>query len=194
MKLVGITGGIGAGKTTFSKVLEALGYKVYNCDVRAKELMVNSDILISKIKIIFGEDAYFNGELNKKHIAQLAFNDKTLLQKLNNAVHPVVDEDIKIWAQNNSSDELIFVESAILFESGLYKMMNFSVNVSAPLDLRVQRVCKRDNVTSDVVNERISNQMSDEERNEKSDYIIICDDKSSIIQQAFLCIENLLEK
>ncbi|MFI3267802.1 MAG: dephospho-CoA kinase [Rikenellaceae bacterium] len=194
MKLIGITGGIGAAKTTFSMILDALVYKIYNCDFKAKELMVNSEVLVVKIKGIFGENAYEDGQLNRKHIANLAFNDKSLLQKLNDAVHPIVDADIEQWTQENCHEKLLFVESAILFESGLTKMMDYSINVSAPLQLRVSRVCKRDHVAPEIVEERISNQMKDEERNKLCDFTIVCDDRVSVIKQALICIDALLTK
>lgn len=110
---------------------------------------------------------------------------------LNQAVHPIVDDDIELWVEQNKSEKLLFVESAILFESGLVKMMDYSINVSAPLDLRIKRVCKRDNIDPEVVKERIANQLSDEERNNMSDFTIICDDKVSVIKQALDSVNKL---
>jgi len=171
MKIVGLTGGIGSGKTTVAIFFKALGVPIYIADVEAKKLMVKNTKLKNKITALFGLDSYQNGELNRKYIANLVFKDPEKLEDLNNLVHPAVAEDFKQWV---SAQNAVYVvkESALLFETGDYKNCDVVILVKAPLDERVKRVIKRDNTSRELVMERISQQWPDEKKESLSDYII----------------------
>ena len=171
MKIVGLTGGIGSGKTTVAIFFKALGVPIYIADVEGKKLMVKNTKLKNKITALFGLDSYQNGELNRKYIANLVFKDPEKLEDLNNLVHPAVAEDFKQWV---SAQNAVYVvkESALLFETGDYKNCDVVILVKAPLDERVKRVIKRDNTSRELVMERISQQWPDEKKESLSDYII----------------------
>ncbi|PJB12130.1 MAG: dephospho-CoA kinase [Flavobacteriales bacterium CG_4_9_14_3_um_filter_40_17] len=171
MKIVGLTGGIGSGKTTVAIFFKALGVPIYIADVEAKKLMVKNTKLKNKITALFGLDSYQNGELNRKYIANLVFKDPEKLKDLNNLVHPAVAEDFKQWV---SAQNAVYVvkESALLFETGDYKNCDVVILVKAPLDERVKRVIKRDNTSRELVMERIYQQWPDEKKESLSDYII----------------------
>jgi len=171
MKIVGLTGGIGSGKTTVAIFFKALGVPIYIADVEGKKLMVKNTKLKNKITALFGLDSYQNGELNRKYIANLVFKDPEKLEDLNNLVHPAVAEDFKQWV---SAQNAVYVvkESALLFETGDYKNCDVVILVKAPLDERVKRVIKRDNTSRELVMERIYQQWPDEKKESLSDYII----------------------
>src|SRR5690606_19461329 len=140
---VGITGGIGSGKSTVSSIFELLGIPVYYADIEAKRLMINNHTIRGKIVELFGTESYRNGELNRKHIAAIAFKDSSVLEKLNATVHPVVIDDYKQWVKRQNS-QYTLKEAALLFESGSYLESDFNILVSSPLELRIERVMKRD--------------------------------------------------
>ncbi len=170
MLKIGLTGGIGSGKTTVAKIFELLGINVYYADIRAKKLL-NSFELRPKITKIFG-DIYKNGLLDKKKLAEIVFNDKNKLQQLNKIVHPAVERDFELWCKNKIANHYIIKEAAILFESGSHKYLDKIIMVFAPEDVRINRVCKRDNTTREKVIARIKNQWSDEEKIKLSDFVI----------------------
>lgn len=183
MLKIGITGGIGSGKTTVCKIFQTLGIPVYFADERAKYLMINDKILIKKIKDIFGSNSYFaNGDLNRKHIAKIAFKNKQKLDKLNNAVHPEVKKDFENWVKVQDAPYII-KEAALLFETGSYKDLVYNILVTAPLDMRIQRVMMRDNIDKESVLSRVKNQMPEEEKLKLTDFIIENDGKHSLIWQ-----------
>lgn len=182
MLRIGITGGIGSGKTTVCHVFERLGVSVYDSDSRARALMNSAPQIVSPIKDIFGAEAYAGGKLNAAYIASKVFTDKSLLARLNGVVHPAVMEDFEQWAQRcgRSGARYVIQESAILFESGFDRSMDYSVCVSAPLDLRIARTAARSGMSADAVRERMANQMDDREREERADYVI-CNGASDMI-------------
>ena len=183
MLKIGITGGIGSGKTTVCKVFETFGIPVYYADDRAKYLMVNDKKLTKKIINIFGKESYLeNGELNRKHISNLAFKNKSKLEKLNNAVHPAVKKDFENWV-NEQKAPYIIKEAALLFETGSYKDLDFNILVSAPLDIRIKRVIMRDNIDEASVLARVKNQMPEEEKTKLADFVVVNDGKHSLIHQ-----------
>lgn len=169
--IVGLTGGIGSGKTTVAKMFYELGVPIYVSDIEAKRLMVSNSQLIVNITALLGEEAYINKTLNRKYISEKVFKNKELLSALNKLVHPVVASDFEKWYQQQNTTYVI-KESAILFESGSYKNCNAIITVIAPIAARIQRVMERDKVTKKQVLHRIMNQMSDEEKIDQSDYII----------------------
>lgn len=183
MLKIGITGGIGSGKTTACKIFEILGVPVYYADDRAKQLMVNDEKLIKTIKSVFGEESYLkNGELNRKHIADIAFKNKKKLEQLNKTVHPAVKKDFENWCKNQDGAYII-KEAALLFETGSYKELDYNITVFAPLDIRIKRVITRDNIDKESVLARVKNQMSDEEKIKLSDFVIYNDERHSLIGQ-----------
>lgn len=192
-KIIGITGGIGSGKSVFSRVLRVMGYKVYDTDSAAKRLMRENESLKLQLTDIFGHNVYVDGDINRGYLAGMVFKDKSLLIKLNNTVHPVVEEDMTHWIDDNITENFLFIESAILIESGFIKRVDEAVNVEAPTELRIERVIKRDNVTREDVLRRINNQMSDEQREEYCRYRIFCDDKQSLIKQSLVLLKSIEE-
>lgn len=183
-KLVGVTGGIGSGKTTVCKVFEVLGAKTYNADSRAKSLMESNRSLVEKIKDIFGVQAYQSGKLNRKEIARQAFDDKSLLTKLNVAVHPAVKSDFEQWVQQNSSEKILLKEAALLIETGSYKELDHLIVVLADERTKLDRVVKRDQRDEEEVMKIISKQLPDSEKIPLADFIIHNDGSNSVIKQA----------
>lgn len=169
--IVGLTGGIGSGKTTIAAIFKKLGIPVYIADNRAKYLMNSSDQIKAKIKELLGVDAYTNEGLNRAYVATKVFDDKNLLSKLNQIVHPEVDKDFKEWYKKQTAFYVI-KEAAILFENGGYKKCDYIILVTAPLEERINRVVKRDKVSSLEVLKRINNQWTDMCKISLSDAVI----------------------
>tara|TARA_B100000524_G_scaffold115423_1_gene56385 strand:- start:3272 stop:3865 length:594 start_codon:yes stop_codon:yes gene_type:complete len=169
---VGLTGGIGSGKSTVSKILISKGFSVYNSDNRAKWLMNNNDNLKSNIISIFGNKAYIKGSLNRKYLSAKVFNDSLKLKALNNLVHPLVAIDFKNWLLNQKSKDFVFKEAAILIESGAYKEMDKIIVVSCPENIRLERVLKRDGNSPELVKKRIQNQISETEKINHADFVV----------------------
>jgi len=185
MYKVGITGGIGSGKTTICKVFEVLGIPVFYADAEAKNVMVEDEMLIAGIKAEFGTESYFNdGKLNNKHIAGIVFNDETKLAQLNALVHPAVFRAFDQWeAQIDKNVPYTLKEAALLFESGSYKMCDTTILVTAPLEVKLKRVMERDHVTAEQVEARINKQWSDEEKTKLANHFVLNDETHSIIAQ-----------
>ncbi|WP_298503273.1 dephospho-CoA kinase [uncultured Maribacter sp.] len=171
MIIVGLTGGIGSGKTTVGKLFQTLGVPVYNSDQQAKELMQNSKHLIKKIKSLLGEESYVDKRLNRSFIAQKVFRDKELLHKLNAIVHPAVREDFLLWV-SNQKHAYVIQETALLFENKAEKLYDKIILVTAPEEIRVERVLVRDKNTREAILARIHNQLSDSVKIPKADFII----------------------
>lgn len=189
MLIVGLTGGIGSGKTTVAKLLEKEGIPVYNSDFRAKYLMQNSNEIKATLQAEFGEKVYNNDGLNREYLAEIVFKNNEKLQLLNSIVHPVVAKDFKDWISNQKT-KIVVKEAAILFESGAYKSCDVNVNIHTDVEERIERVMKRDKVSREQVLSRINNQWSDEKRNEKSDIII----KNNDIDPTEQNVKNLIIK
>ncbi|WP_276167111.1 dephospho-CoA kinase [Zobellia alginiliquefaciens] len=169
---VGLTGGIGSGKTTVAKMFRELGVPCYNSDEKAKDLMQNSPELIQQIKELLGEEAYKNGELNRAFVSQQVFNTKELLEELNAIVHPAVRSDFIKWADEQSSDYVI-QEAAIIFEIGSQDFYDCIILVTAPKEIRIDRVMQRDaSSTVEGIKARMKNQWDDTKKIEASHYII----------------------
>lgn len=190
---VGITGGIGSGKTTVTKIFSILGIPVYYADDRAKWLMANDDNLINEIKKKFGEESYFDsGDLNRKYLAEAVFADADKTRQINALVHPAVAKDFGDWVGQQSSP-YILKEAALLFETGSYKHLDKVINVSAPLKIRISRVLMRDSHRSEKqVNDIIDKQLPDEVKNGKSDFVIKNAENKLLIPQVLKIHESLL--
>jgi dephospho-CoA kinase len=189
---VGVTGGIGSGKSTICRIFETINIPVYYADVRARELIEGDDRLIEGYQFLFGPDAYINGRLNKNFVAEKIFTNKALLQKVNSLVHPVVYEDFEKWMHRQDSPYVI-KEAAVLLEAGGHKMLDKVVLVSAPEELRISRVAARDKVKREQVMERIHNQWSDERRRPFCDYEIVADDQHLLVPQVLNIHKELLK-
>jgi len=188
---LGITGGIGSGKSTVSEIFSLCGVPVYIADVESKRLVATSPVIRKKLIHLFGEELYAGGVLNKPLLASHIFNDKKKLETVNTIIHPEVGNDFSQWIQQHSQYEIVAHEAAILFESGFDKLMDKIVMVYTPLEIRIQRTIQRDNISREKVLERIQNQMPDEEKAKLSDYIIVNDNTKSLIEQVTSVIEQL---
>jgi len=183
MLKIGITGGIGTGKTTVCRVFETLGVPVFNADINAKTIMSTDASLIESIKREFGEESYFSdNELNRKYLANKVFNDEGALKKLNLLVHPATIKAFVDWSKRQKSVYVI-KEAAILFESGSYRDCDFVIVVTSPEDIRIKRVIEREDVDENNVRSRMDKQMPEEEKKKLADFIIINDGKMAIIPQ-----------
>ena len=171
MLVVGLTGGIGSGKTTIAKLLMHEGVPVYDSDKRAKLLMHNSTKIRAALKLEFGDEVYSEEGLNREYLAKIVFGNTDKLKVLNSIVHPVVAKDFQDWIAEQNT-EIAVKEAAILFESGAHKTCDVNVTVHTDVEERIERVQKRDGVTREQVLSRINNQWTDEQRNEKSDIVI----------------------
>ena len=170
-KVIGLTGGIGSGKTTVSKMFEALGVPVYNSDSEAKKIMLLPETIVL-LKNNFGSDFFEKDILNRKKLADLVFKNPEKLNELNAVVHPFVKKDFIIWLKKNENEKFVIKESAILFESKTNSNCDKIITVIAPLYLRMQRIVERDNLVFHEIVKRINNQLSDEKKVEKSDFVI----------------------
>lgn len=183
MVKVGVTGGIGSGKTTVCKMFASMGIPIYYADKEAKRLMNFDTDLKNNIKKLLGEEAYHNnGRLHRANVAQLIFNDKKKLEALNQLVHPAVRKDADEWHSRQDAPYTI-QEAALFVENGSYKLLDKLIVVTAPEELRIQRVMKRDNTSKEKIQQRIRNQMDEQEKVKKADFVLSNDGKSSIIQQ-----------
>ncbi|MBB2949714.1 MULTISPECIES: dephospho-CoA kinase [Sphingobacterium] len=179
---VGIAGGIGSGKTIICHVFKVLGIPVYNADLEAKLIMNKSDQVRLAVMQEFGDEAYSNGVLNRAFLAAQVFNDAAKLAQLNRIVHPAVIQAAEDWADAQTAPYSL-KEASILFESGSYKKVDYSILVTAPIEIRIARVMERDQVTREQVLARMNNQMSDEEKTKLADFVIINDGITPIIPQ-----------
>lgn len=171
MKIVGITGGIGSGKTTVSAMFSDLGIPVYIADIEAKKLTNSSKIIKKQLIKLLGKNSYLEEKINKKYVADLIFNDKELLDKVNSIIHPKVVEHFKRWCKKQKTAYII-KEAAILFENEGYKNCDYTILITAPLQVRIKRVLKRDSVTKKEIEDRIKNQWSDKKKKELADFTI----------------------
>ncbi|MBM0657493.1 dephospho-CoA kinase [Capnocytophaga genosp. AHN8471] len=171
MMVVGLTGGIGSGKSTIAKAFAALGIAVFNSDEQAKALIANNAQVKKHIIAAFGEEAYQNGEYNRAYIAQIVFNNSEKLAILNGIVHPALAKYFNQWAKKQTSP-YVLKEAAILFESGSYKDCDYIITVTAPEEVRIARVMARDHCTEAQVHARMAQQWSDAQRIALSDAVI----------------------
>jgi len=172
MKIVGITGGIGSGKSVVSELFSVVNIPVYIADKESKKLTANSPVIREKLIDIFGKELYKEGVLDKKLLASYIFNDKEKLRIVNSIIHPEVKNDFMRWLEINKKEPVVAHEAAILFESGMNTLVDFIVMVYTPVDIRIGRVMKRDGLSREKVLERIGSQMPDEDKAKLSDFVI----------------------
>lgn len=187
---VGITGGIGSGKSTIAHLFETMGYPVYYADARAKWLMDNDPIIKEQLIAIFGQKVY-PGHLEKKILANIVFSNPSALSKLNSITHPAVERDFNNWCLAQDA-RIVFKEAAILFESGTHKSVDKIICVTAPESLRTKRVLRRDSINEKQVEERIHNQWSDKEKIRLSDFVIKSDDEHLVIPQTLDILNKII--
>jgi dephospho-CoA kinase len=186
---VGLTGGIGSGKSTVASLFEIAGIPVYIADTESKRLTNTSPAIRRELAGLFGEDIYSrDGALDKKRLAALIFSDKEALNRVNAIIHPEVNRDFLQWASRQQAP-VCAIETAILFESGFDTYVDLSVMVYAPLEVRIERTAIRDQATSEEITRRIHNQLPDERKKERAGFIIYNDNKQALIPQ----IEKLLQ-
>ena len=192
MLKVGITGGIGSGKSTIAKVFEVLGIPVYYADDAAKRLMNEDAVLKEKLEAAFGKETYTNKILNRSYLSELVFNNPGKLALLNSIVHPATIADADKWMQQQSGPYTI-KEAALLFESGANTHLDKIIGVFAPSPLRIQRVMQRDNISEEAVIARMNKQMDEDKKMRLCDYVITNDEQELVIPQ-ILKIHELLIK
>jgi len=193
-KIIGLTGGIGSGKTTIANYIKSKGIPVYLSDLEAKKVMELPEI-ISKIVKVFGIDVLGkNNLLDREKLATLVFNNTNNLKKLNEIVHPAVKNNFDHWVINHKNHPVIVKETAILFESGSYKNCDVIISVTAPLETRINRVLKRDTTNREKIVQRINNQLTDKERADRSDYVITNENFEDTKKQVDKILNLLLKR
>jgi len=188
-KIIGVTGGIGGGKSTFSNILRSKGCLVYDSDSAAKSLQDNDSEVRRKITELFGSEIYTSAGLDRKRLAEKVFSSSKLLAELNKIVHPAVFDDFKKWIEEHSNEEFLFVESALLFSCDLNKYTNFDIVVTAPESVRIQRIMNRDKLTLEQAKARISSQLPEDENVAKADFVVYSDGKIELAEEK---VENVL--
>ncbi len=191
MNIVGLTGGIGSGKSTVAELMQVYGIPVYDSDSRSKLLCETDSELIVSLKNLLGDDVYLeDGHLNRPYMAKALFDDKALLQASNNLIHPAVGKDFKAWSEKQDAP-FVVQETAILFEAGLEKRYYAIICVTAPEDLRLRRTCGRSSLNEEEVLARMRNQLSEEERVRRSDFVLINDEQTPLIPQLEVLMKKL---
>ncbi len=183
MLKIGLTGGIGSGKTYVTAIFKELGIAVYNADTEAKRIMETDPVVGRLIQRLLGTEAFKDGKLNRKVISEIVFSDKKKLEKLNSIVHPVVRQDFQKWTLDYAEQPYVIKEAAILFESGAAEAMDYTVFIKADIDTRIERVVERDHVPAAMVRKRINNQMDDREKEKLADFVINNETGSMILPQ-----------
>ncbi len=195
MKKIGLTGGIGSGKTTVAKIFETLGVPVYYSDDRAKKIMEFDHDLISAITATFGEEVYVDGKLQRKVLANIVFTDPERLAELNKLVHPAVGRDFRAWCEGMSAENAyVLKEAAIIFETGGHKFLDQVLLVTCPEDLRIERVMARDGVEAQAVKDRMARQWSDADKVKLADHVIDNSPDVSLIDQVLALHKLMIEQ
>ncbi|MDR2234436.1 MAG: dephospho-CoA kinase [Tannerella sp.] len=189
MTTIGLTGGIGSGKSVVASLLELYGIPVYKADDESKHLLNSSPQIREQLMALLGRDVYDDAGVNRRKMAALIFNDTKLLEQANAIIHPQVNRHFRSWAESRTT-EFVVLESAILFESNFNRLVNICLLVYAPQDLRIRRVMARDGITEAEVLQRIQHQMPDEEKMKYADYVIVNDDINPLIPQVEKWITN----
>ena len=191
---VGITGGIGSGKTIVCQIFKKLGVPVFDADSVAKNLLNTNSVIKEQLIYIFGNNIYNNdAQLIKKELSKIIFKDKSALKKVNSIVHPVVNQEYMKWVKIHKDSKYTIKEAAILIETGTYKNLDIIISVIAPVDIRIKRIIKREGVKEQDVINRMNNQINDEERIKKSDFVITNDEKELLIPQVLYIEKQILK-
>jgi len=191
MQIIGLTGGIGSGKSVVADLLIVMGIPVYDSDSRSKQLCDTDEVLKTGLKSLFSEKLYNNGVLNRSLLAEKIFNDDKALKAVDAIVHPAVGRDFISWIGKHNFSSIVVQETAILFEAGLSDRYDFIVSVTAPESLRIIRACKRSGLLPEDVRNRMKNQIGEEERTRLSDFVIVNDDRKGLIPQIEKIVETI---
>lgn len=187
---IGITGGMGAGKSVISEMMRCLGIPVYDADIASKKILNSNTKVKTQLIELLGEEIFSNGQLNRPLMAQLIFNNNELLLKTNAIIHPAVFEDFIAWSEAQNK-EVVACETAILFESGMVSYFDSILMISAPLEIRIERCIKRNKFTREQVLERIAKQMDESKKIELSDFVIDNDNRKALYPQLKNFLNNL---
>lgn len=190
---IGITGGIGSGKSVVSRLLEVMGIPVYISDVETKRLTATDTVIRQELIALLGQEVYAGGTLNKPLLASYLFSTPRHARQVNGIIHPRVKTDFRRWVQLRTACPLVGIESAILIEAGFAGEVDVIVMVYAPEEIRIQRAMKRDASSRKLVEKRVRSQMGDEEKRLTADFVIVNDDKTPLIPQVLELI-TLLSK
>ena len=193
MITIGLTGGIGSGKSYVARQFAERGIPCYNCDIRSKIIMDINDHVVESLQQRFGDDIYTDGYVNRKMLAEKIFSSEADLQWVNNLVHPIVYEDFDEWRKMRQADAVL-IESAILVESGFYRFCDKIIVVEAPISLRISRVMQRDGLSEKQVRQRIGAQITDEERRKFANYVVVNDEMNNIAIEIDKIVSDLHNK
>ena len=188
---IGITGGMGSGKSFVCSIIENLGYPIFYSDKEAKWLMENNASLIAEMKKIVGNNAYTNNKINKEEIRKYIFDSAEKRKKINEIVHPAVAQHFDHWAQQFKSNSLLFNESALLIETGSYKRFDKIILITASQDVKIKRLIQRENVSKEEIRMRMNSQLSDEVKKDHADYIIENNETDFLLPKIFTIIDQL---
>jgi dephospho-CoA kinase len=192
IRKVGLTGGIGSGKTTIARIFSLLGIPVYDADIRAKQLMTDHPKVRKQVIELLGTESYSDdGQMNRAYIGEKIFNNTLLRNQLDAIVHPAVHQDFQLWAEAQTESPYVIDEAALIFESGGFQHLDKIILVTAPVELRIDRVMKRNSLKKEAVSNRMNAQWKDEKKLPLSDFVIINDGRSPLIRQV-LEIHHLL--
>ena len=189
--ILGLTGGIGSGKTIVAQLFETMGCAIYNSDEKAKELYFNTSVKTQVINLLGNESYLSEHEINKDYISKKVFSDTQLLHQLNKIIHPAVKEDFINFQSKYSPETLIIKETALLFETGIYKELDRSVLITAPVSVKIERVMKRSKMTKEDVEKRMLTQWTDEQKKPLANFIIVNDNNQALIPQVLQIIKKL---
>jgi dephospho-CoA kinase len=192
MLRIGLTGGIGSGKTTVAHIFEVLDIPVYYADDAAKRLMNEDENLKQQIITHFGEESYVNGKLNRSYLSSIVFSDAEKTKIINSIIHPATIADAELWMGKQNTPYAI-KEAALIFEAGAEKQLDLVIGVQSPLHVRVQRVMQRDSITEEAVLARMQKQMNEDEKMSRCDFVIVNDEKELLIPQVLAVHKKLLE-
>ncbi len=187
---IGLTGGIGSGKSVVAEILKNLGYQVFNSDEIARKILQNEKEVHQKIRAVFGNEIFADEIPSSEKIANIVFSQPEKLKSLNEIIHPKVAEAFTEFCKN-TDEKIVFKEAAILIESGAYKEMDKMIVIEAPIEKRIERVLLRDKTDRESVEKRMKNQLNDEERNKFADFLIINDDHHALLPQINRILEEL---
>ena len=190
MKKIGLTGGIGVGKTFVAEIFQQMGIPVFNADIEAKKCMIEDEKLMSAVQLAFGENIYVNNILQKKELAKIVFNNSEALKQLNALVHPVVKQKFEVWCKDQTS-KLVIKEAAILFESDSHLGLDAVICVSASEKLRIARVQKRDGSSVEEIESRINKQMPQAEKEKLADFVIVNNGEKLLLPQILKVLKEM---
>ena len=193
MMKAGITGGIGSGKSVVSELFRMRGIPVYAADREAKQLNDHSPLIREQLTARFGKELYADGNLNRSLLATLMFQDKQRVAAVNAIVHPILAQSFLEWCSRHRGDKLVMIDAALLFEAGFASYLDRVITVYAPVEIRLERVIKRDHTCREAVQERMKHQMPEEEKMRQSDFVIHNDGSQSLIRQSAAILEQLLQ-